>query len=123
MLVGFALLPLVLLLLLMLAVLPQVEPLLLHGTMPLLLILMLVGLAMLLLMLVVLLMVLLLHVFVLVGSRLLAFARRGLQLAVLVNVAVLRWWYLVLVVGKELAVLLPGTPWHVLVVVGARRYY
>jgi hypothetical protein len=84
-LVGFAMLPLVMFLLLMLSVLLQVEPVFLHGTMPLLLIPMLVGLA---LLLVVLRMVLLLHELMPVGSRLLAFARRGLQLAVLVYVGV-----------------------------------
>jgi hypothetical protein len=65
---------------------------------------MLVGLA---LLLVVLLMILLLHVLMPVGSRLLAFARRGLQLAVLVHVAVLRGWNLVLV-GDRLLPLLVG---------------
>jgi hypothetical protein len=78
MLVGFAMLPLVLLRLLMLAVLPLVEQLLLHGTRPLLLIPMMVGLAMLLLVLLVLLVVLLLHVLMMVGGRLLVFASRGL---------------------------------------------
>jgi hypothetical protein len=52
-------------------------------------------------------MVLLLHVLMPVGSRLLAFARRGLQLAVLVHVAVLRGWVLVLV-GDRLLPLLVG---------------
>jgi hypothetical protein len=54
---------------------------------------------------VVLLMVLLLHVLMPVGSRLLAFARRGLQEAVLVHVAVLRGWVLVLVGDRVLPLL------------------
>jgi hypothetical protein len=57
--------------------------------------------------LVVLLMVLLLHVLMSVGNRLLAFARRGLQLAVLVHVAVLRGWVMVMV-GDRLLPLLVG---------------
>jgi hypothetical protein len=91
-----------------------------------------------------------LHVLMLVGGRLLVFASKGLQLVLLVHVAVLRGWVLMLVgdrllplpvgpsvlqqppelvlgnlllvvlMGKELAVLLPGIPWHLLVVVGAR---
>jgi hypothetical protein len=92
---------------LLMQLLPQVEPLFLHGTKPVMLIPMLVGLALLLLVVVVLLMVLLLHVLMLVSSRLLAFARRGLQLAVLVHVAVLRGW-VVVVVGDRLLPLLVG---------------
>jgi hypothetical protein len=67
----------------------------------------LVGYCRLAMLLVVLLMVLLLHVLMPVGSRLLAFARTWLQLAVLVHVAVLRGWVLVLV-GDRLLPLLVG---------------
>jgi hypothetical protein len=73
--------------------------------MPLLLIPMLVGLALLMLVLLVLLMVLLLHVLMLDVGRLMVFVSRGLQLVVLLHIAVFRGWVMVLVDDRLLPLL------------------
>jgi hypothetical protein len=122
------------------------------GTMLLLLIRVLVGLTWLQLVLLVLLIIILLHVLMLAGGRLLVSVTKGLQLVVILYVAMLRGWVLVpvgdrllpmlcgavgdvaaagagswstvlvVLMGKQLVVLLSGTPLNVLVVVALGCY-